>query len=549
MVEHAPNGETRYEYEFAGKVHDRLICVICYDPCRDPYMSVCCGHNFCKSCLDKALKAAVKILCPVCRIEKFSFFQNKQAEREINSLRVFCKNKQKGCDWKGELNHFNNHCGTSSPVCLFQTVQCPNRCGKLLERRHIENHAKNQCLCRMVTCQYCKKEGEYKFIAGKHYNDCVKAPVLCPNKCTTNKVPRDEILAHVKVCPLEMVGCEFQSMGCMDKMMRKELQKHKIDCMDKHLTLAIHTISQQQHLIHDLANKVEDSKIEFVRKLEQMQQKVVEDCTKKCFQQVELLKIKVEWERTKDTEKLLSAEQKLNDCQKEIKQLKSQQQTIKDKLKHETEQNSSARSMAQKCNSQINNLTSYMHQTYMPLERSQELETYLNFQLGCHNWIHGLYSTSIKGEEVCPVIVKVPNFDAKKRSETVWESDAFYTHEKGYKVCLQVIPAGLARAKSTHLSLFLYLMKGPYDSQVKWPLKGEFELTLMNQLKNEEHHSYTITFTENTPSAVAKRVKSSEVASEGLGRNEFISLKGLSKITATCQYLKNDCIFIRVCKL
>ena len=56
-----------------------LICKICYLPSRDPYLSVCCGHDFCKSCLDNVKAAAITNACPVCRDEEFVSFLNKQA--------------------------------------------------------------------------------------------------------------------------------------------------------------------------------------------------------------------------------------------------------------------------------------------------------------------------------------------------------------------------------------------------------------------------------------------------------------------------------------
>ena len=45
-----------YEFKFVqgmdGNLEDIFMCKICYLPSRDPQLSVCCGHTFCKSCLD-----------------------------------------------------------------------------------------------------------------------------------------------------------------------------------------------------------------------------------------------------------------------------------------------------------------------------------------------------------------------------------------------------------------------------------------------------------------------------------------------------------------
>ena len=47
----------------------------------------------------------------------------------------------------------------------------------------------------------------------------------------------------------------------------------------------------------------------------------------------------------------------------------------------------------------------------------------------------------------------------------------FFTHPHGYRLCLQVFPNGYRRGKGTHVSLFMYVMQGPFDSLLKWPFR------------------------------------------------------------------------------
>ena len=42
-------------------------------------------------------------------------------------------------------------------------------------------------------------------------------------------------------------------------------------------------------------------------------------------------------------------------------------------------------------------------------------------------------------------------------------------------------------------------MKGLYNYKLKWPLKGEFEMGLLNQASDDNHHSETVYFDDNTP--------------------------------------------------
>ena len=223
-----------YEHEFVDSPHDRLVCKICIHPCRDPYLSGCCGHNFCKLCLDNA-KAATKT-CPFCRNKEFSTFPNRQADREIRSLHVMCTNKERGCEWQGELNYINNHL-VNSDGCQFEDVKCSNGCGKMLQRRYLTSHVETECLCRKVDCSYCHITGEHQFIEGEHKEQCPKLPLPCPNKCEVGSVLREDMEAHRKECSLEMVQCEYHNVGCDERIIRKDLEKHEHERMKGHLSL------------------------------------------------------------------------------------------------------------------------------------------------------------------------------------------------------------------------------------------------------------------------------------------------------------------------
>jgi len=48
---------------------------------------------------------------------------------------------------------------------------------------------------------------------------------------------------------------------------------------------------------------------------------------------------------------------------------------------------------------------------------------------------------------------------------------------------------------------------------------------------------------------VAGRVTDGDISALGWGKVEFISNENLRKISLTCQYLKDDCIFFQVSKL
>jgi len=152
--------------------------------------------------------------------------------------------------------------------------------------------------------------------------------------------------------------------------------------------------------------------------------------------------------------------------------------------------------------------------------------------------LESLAEITALGDQVCPVIVKMAGFAAVKENEEKWFSDPFYTHNKGYKVCLCVDTDGFKDGdiesmddsessdggSNVYLSVFLYLMKGPHDDELTWPLRGELKVKLLNQISDSGHHSETIDFDDDTPNAAVYRViDDDDRAAEGLGDNEFIS--------------------------
>ena len=126
-----------YDYQFVDTPLDRVVCVICHLPSRDPHMTECCGHVFCKSCLDNA-KAIRYTSCFMCKDVQFNTFCNKQINREVQNLRMYCTNKEKGCEWEGEVRDISAHLDG----CQFEEMKCPNGCEELIQRQLLPNHIK-----------------------------------------------------------------------------------------------------------------------------------------------------------------------------------------------------------------------------------------------------------------------------------------------------------------------------------------------------------------------------------------------------------------------
>ena len=480
-----PNDIAGYDYEFVNTPPDRVICKICYLPSRDPYLSECCGHVFCKSCLDNVKKAsAITNACPVCRDEEFTTFRNKAIDREVRWLHIYCTNKEKGCKWQGELNDINNHLGNSDG-CQFEGVKCSNECGKMIERQYLTSHVETECPRRKVNCQYCHDTGEHQFIEGQHKEECPKFPLPCPNKCEVGSVPREDMEAHRKECPLEMIQCEYHSVGCEVMIARRDQEKHDDEKMKEHLM------------------KI---KLEMTNNQIELNNTKLDLTTTKC--------------KLTDTEATLAnTESKLTDTNNQL---------------HSALQRISALEVLL-----------YQATVFKPTSGAVVLQSSAQWSLK----LAAMTVVSKSGDQECPVIFKMSQYHNSKDNNVAWYSNSFYTHNKGYKMRLRVDAAGHKDGKGTHLSVYLYLMKGPHDDELTWPLRGKFEMKLLNQISDSEHHSMTVAYDDNTKVKHTSRIIKGDRDPSGWGKPQFISNEDLHKITPTHLYLKDDCLFFQVTKL
>ncbi|XP_065895359.1 TNF receptor-associated factor 5-like [Dysidea avara] len=175
-----------------------------------------------------------------------------------------------------------------------------------------------------------------------------------------------------------------------------------------------------------------------------------------------------------------------------------------------------------------------------------------NTLIGSAQWPSHLtkLATKVIGvTQIYPVIVKMSNFVEHKRIHVAWLGEPFYSQTRGYKMSLQIYAAGTGDVKDTYLSAFLNLMKGPHDDELTWPLMGKFEIMLLNQKCNSEHYSRSVIYNNHTTHKCADRVTGCNRAASGWGFPKFVSNEDLQKVTPTCQYLKDNCIFLRISKL
>ena len=473
-----------------------------------------------------------------------------------------CTNKGKGCEWQGEINRISNHHGNSDG-CQFEDVKCSNECGKMLQRQYLTSHVETECPRRTVDCQYCHIIGEYQFIMGEHKEQCPKVPLPCPNKCQAASIFREDIEEHRKECPLEDVQClnvcgEMLKRQILKSHMELECACRKVNCQCCHIT-GEHQFIEGEHkeqcpkLMLPCPNKCDIESVcreemEAHRKeclLEMVQCEYhsmgcEERVMRKYLENHEEENVKQHLSLTRS--ELDNTAQQMVDTQKKLTDTQEDLSTIKDEL-------TDTKTQLDDALKQIKRLMILMNQNATTDRRPYYTNDAVSNISGVR-WSALLAVTALttSGGQVCPVIMRLRGYSKNMKNQVIRYTESFYSHNEGYNMCLRVDAAGSDDGKGTHLSLYLYLTKGPYDGNLTWPLKGKFEFKLLNQISDHEHYVQTLTY-DGSGVGIGDKVIDNEISEIGFGFSQFISNGDLNKATRTCQYLKDDCIFLQVSKL
>ena len=140
---------------------------------------------------------------------------------------------------------------------------------------------------------------------------------------------------------------------------------------------------------------------------------------------------------------------------------------------------------------------------------------------------------------VCPPTFIMDNFEQRKRDNKVWQSTPFYTHPKGYKMCVGVHANGYGECIGTHTGVSVHLMKGEFDDQLKWPFRGQIIIRLLSQV-DVDYKELKYLFTETLPhyNTISSRQLTKEI---GRGLVDSVLYTKLQP-----KYLKNDCLKLSV---
>ena len=340
--------------------------------------------------------------------------------------------------------------------------------------------------CDNSHCQFCFTTGARKFIDGQHKTECLQWPIPCPDKCGVENIPRQDIDEHRKICVSAVVHCEYHAMGCEYRAARGSMEKHNKENMTQHLSLTRGLLDRTKQEFATTAQNLEKQHTDFVCN------------TKSVIADLE--------------EKVKQVMMKNDAAEDRIIELEKQLQSLKQKEGGSQSKNCSWLPVSWKDDKNVQALTARAHNDDLI--------------------------------PVLPVYVKMSQFDKYRRSKARWYSDPFYSHKKGYKMCLHVKASGLgASVRDVYVSVLIHLMKGEYDDELPWPITKTFSITLLNQISDEDHWVREACFASVPYKPIAERVTGDrEIGIYGRGCFGFIAIKRISKIKPLCQYVKDDSI-------
>ncbi|XP_013779268.2 TNF receptor-associated factor 4-like isoform X1 [Limulus polyphemus] len=201
-------------------------------------------------------------------------------------LMYTCPNRRLKCELCGRevtAEVFEDHMAT----CQYEPVHCENKCGCKIQRRFISTHRQKECTKRLVACRFCNKEFVYDTLQ-LHSSKCPRYLVLCPNRCDSSKIARENLEFHLKECPSLIMCCGFKEMGCKFKGPRFAMEQHMETAGKAHLLLMCGVVSHQQHQISNLCSALSSLAVNtsgvLVWRIADYSQKLAEAKTKESYE-------------------------------------------------------------------------------------------------------------------------------------------------------------------------------------------------------------------------------------------------------------------------
>ncbi|XP_029115073.1 TNF receptor-associated factor 5 isoform X2 [Scleropages formosus] len=487
------------EFKFVEKLEDQYVCPTCGQVVLNPHQTGC-GHIFCYQCIQGFLDSDITPKCPI----DDSFI-------------------------KANEDHLK--------ICQYESVQCPNSgCSETLFRKDVGDHLDSQCRYRLEPCPYCRKHYAVIHLMDHRNSTCLEVKVPCPNNCD-QMIKRHELKEHYLECPEVETDCMYKKYGCSFRQKRVKVQAHEDAALNDHLVLVLESNTKLEKQIDDLQHSLVLKHHEFQERtslagsLENQVKPLVQEMTR-CDNMIGTVQRSLEEQKDRVDSVQLQLQQLTRAFSQdlgctELAQLRGSLDSLKQQV------------------SAIEGLKErlvMLEDNYM--RHSRLLNIHVDQFQRNEERFRELESTSYNGK----LIWKIRDYQKKKEAAAAGEgrspfmlSAPFYTSRSGYKLRARAYLNGDGSGRGTHLSLYIVLMRGDFDSLLPWPFQQPVSLTVLDQ--SGARKDVTIVFKPDLASSSFHRPVSDMNVATGFPC--FISHAELESANDAA-FVKDDTLFIKV---
>ena len=528
----APQG---YQCEFIDSVPEDFYCKQCSLVARKLTITSCCGESYCNACMHSNKP------CPGCGMVNFETFQQAKYQKKILTLQVSCSLKKRGCGWCGPLEHLDTHLDSDTGDCEYTDIDCPLKCHNKISKKNIRHHLANECVKRDYVCPHCAFKASYEIVCNIHWPECRYFPLTCPNRCgvTCERTTMEE--DHMKICPLQEVECELKHIGCAERFLREDEEEHMREKAQTHLLMMATTSVKMSQNFQGKLQEQERKSQEQERKSQEQERKLQEQERKSEEQERKLQeqegKLQEQERKSQEQERKLqeqeekSQEQERKSQEQERKlqeqERKSQEQERKSQEQEEKSQEQERKSQEQERKSQEQERKSQEQERKSQEQerklqeqerksqeqerksqeqerKSQEQERKLQEQKEkfekmlivqrkeSEEKLKELKTEITDLKRMCGVLWSFTKDNFSKERADDWKSPPMYIHMCGYKFCIGIYNEN-SWTSGKYVNVDLWLMKGEYDFQLKWPVTAKFTLELINHFEGGENKKCKLT--------------------------------------------------------
>ena len=520
----APQG---YQCEFIDSVPEDFYCKQCSLVARKLTFTSCCGESYCNACIHSTQQDNKP--CPGCGTQDFQTQQQVKYQKKILTFQVSCSLKKRGCGWCGPLEHLDTHLDPDTGDCEYTDIDCPLKCDNKISKKNISDHLANECVKRDYVCPHCAFKASYEIVCNIHWPECRYFPLTCPNRCGVSCERTTMEEDHMKICPLQEVECELKHIGCAERFLREDEEEHMREKAQTHLLMMATTSVKMSQDFQGKLQEQERMSQEQERKSQEQERKLQEQERKSQEQE----------RKSQEQERKLQGQERKS--QEQERKLQEQERKLQEQEEKSQEQERKLQEQERKSQEQERKLQ----------EQEEKFEEMLVVQRKESEEKMKALKTEIADlKRTCGVFwsFSMDNFSEEKAKNICddWKSPPMYTHVCGYKFCIGIDANGYGDNRGKSVNVELWVMKGEYDSQLKWPVTARFTLELINHYEGGENKKCTQTVTWEKPGGRYIRICGGSFDTKGVTYH-FISHTELPCKPATrTHFLMNNALYFKI---